>query len=246
MDENIINSINGIFEIDDDTNFKIKWRKSKKRKGIEIRIRNEHGSYKWLTYENIVNIHEDFKSSDPEGWFMQGIAFYIGKKYLSIQSYELLLKMIKEEENIIEDKYPNLDYIFEDKNLKKKTKKEEIFNKELIKNEGRIIHQAEGILKDLLHIYEFEDLFYADDDYGNMHECFSKEEALEFLPDEWELIRNKGEIIAKQDWDSGAPGIGAGVVTLYKFNNKYFVEHEAGIDEYSSKEEAMKQLTFIS
>ena len=79
-----------------------------------------------------------------------------------------------------------------------------------------------------------------------MWECDTKDEAIEYLPDEWELIRSNGEIIAEQDWDSGGPGIGAGTVTLYHYKDKYYVEHDAGIDEYQSKEKAMKQLQFIS
>jgi len=46
--------------------------------------------------------------------------------------------------------------------------------------------------------------------------------------DEWERIREEGEKIAYQDWDSGGPGAGAGQVSLYKYEGRYYVFHDAG------------------
>ena len=112
----------------------------------------------------------------------------------------------------------------------------------MVKKRGEVILKSEGIVNDYLYVYEFDNKYYVEDDDGEMWECNTKDEAIEYLPDEWELIRSNGEIIAEQDWDSGGPGIGAGVVTLYHYKDKYYVEHDAGIDEYKSKEEAMKQL----
>ena len=60
--------------------------------------------------------------------------------------------------------------------------------------------------------------------------------------DEWEKIRNEGDLIAEQEWDSGGPGAGAGVVSVYEFEGKYYVDHDAGIDEYETKEEALSQI----
>ena len=184
-DKNLINSINGEFDIEGIYLFKIVWRKSKKWKGIEIKIRNEYGDYKWLTYDKVINKHESFRLTDPEEWFMKGIAFEIGKKPLSIRGYELLLKKIKEEEKKIRNKYPNLDKIFEEKITDLQLKKEDKFNATLVKNRGKIILKSEGIILDYLYVYEFENKYYVDDDDGKMYECDTKDEAIEYLPDEW-------------------------------------------------------------
>jgi len=241
-DLDLIDSLNGEFDIIDIKHFKIKWRKSKKRKGIEIKIRNEYGYYEWFSYGEVINKHESFILTDGEEWFMKGIAFNIGKKPLSMQGYELLLEKIKEEDKNLKIKYPNLDNIFEEKITDLPLKKEDKFNSTLVKKRGEVILKSEGIVNDYLYVYEFDNKYYVEDDDGEMWECDTKDEAIEYLPDEWELIRSNGEIIAEQDWDSGGPGIGAGVVTLYHYKDKYYVEHDAGIDEYKSKEEAMKQL----
>ena len=49
-------------------------------------------------------------------------------------------------------------------------------------------------------------------------------------------------LIAEQEWDSGGPGAGAGVDYIYEFEGKYYVYHDAGIDEYETKEEALLQI----
>ena len=71
---------------------------------------------------------------------------------------------------------------------------------------------------------------------GHWLEDYEEEE------DEWGKIRNEGDLIAEQEWDSGGPGAGAGVVSVYEFEGKYYVDHDAGIDEYETKEEALLQI----
>ena len=59
--------------------------------------------------------------------------------------------------------------------------------------------------------------------------------------DEWELIRLKGKLIAEQEWDSGGPS-GGGIVSVYEFKGKYFVDNDAGMFEYDTREKAMLQV----
>ena len=56
--------------------------------------------------------------------------------------------------------------------------------------------------------------------------------------DLWETIRNKGELVASQEWDSGGPGAGAGEVDVYEYNGRFFVFHGAGASEYETLYEA--------
>ena len=59
--------------------------------------------------------------------------------------------------------------------------------------------------------------------------------------DEEELIRYKGKLIAEQEWDSGGPA-GGGVVSVYECKGKYFVDNDAGMFEYDTREKAMLQV----
>ena len=79
-------------------------------------------------------------------------------------------------------------------------------------------------------------MYYEDFGRGNLLEDYEEEE------DEWGKIRNEGDLIAEQEWDSGGPGAGAGVVSVYKFEGKYYVDTDAGMFEYETEEEAMLQI----
>lgn len=43
-----------------------------------------------------------------------------------------------------------------------------------------------------------------------------------------ERIRDEGEVVAEQEWDSGGPGAGAGVSRVIFFKGRYWGEHDAG------------------
>ena len=59
--------------------------------------------------------------------------------------------------------------------------------------------------------------------------------------DFWASIREAGELVASQEWDSGGPGAGAGVVEVYEYNERFFVFHDAGVSEYETLYEALRE-----
>ena len=58
--------------------------------------------------------------------------------------------------------------------------------------------------------------------------------------DLWEMVRNRGELVDSQEWDSGGPGAGAGEVAVYEYHGKFFVFHDAGATEYETLYEALR------
>ena len=55
------------------------------------------------------------------------------------------------------------------------------------------------------------------------------------------LIVNEGIEVAYQEWDSGGPGAGAGRVSVYRFRDRYYGSHDAGIDgPFMAKSAALK------
>ena len=58
--------------------------------------------------------------------------------------------------------------------------------------------------------------------------------------DVFERILEDGEEVACQDWDSGAPGAGAGRVSVYRYRDRFYVMHDAGLSgPYETKAEAI-------
>ena len=47
--------------------------------------------------------------------------------------------------------------------------------------------------------------------------------------------------MASQEWDSGGPGAGAGVVEVYEYHERFFVFHDAGVSEYETLYEALRE-----
>jgi hypothetical protein len=66
----------------------------------------------------------------------------------------------------------------------------------------------------------------------------------EELDDEWaemiqDAIHDEGELVGRQEWDSGAPGAGAGVVDVYRFRGLFVSENDVGsYGPYESFKEA--------
>jgi hypothetical protein len=58
-------------------------------------------------------------------------------------------------------------------------------------------------------------------------------------------VTEVGELLAELHWDSGGPGAGAGVVSMYGHNGKFYVSHDAGVDEYETAEEALERNGFL-
>lgn len=56
---------------------------------------------------------------------------------------------------------------------------------------------------------------------------FEDEDAEELL---FYRILEEGELVAYQDWDSGGPGAGAGRVSVYLFEGRYYGFHDAGME----------------
>ncbi len=54
-----------------------------------------------------------------------------------------------------------------------------------------------------------------------------------------------GELLAELHWDSGGPGAGAGVVCMYAYKEKFYVTHDAGVEEYETAEEALLENGFL-
>ena len=58
--------------------------------------------------------------------------------------------------------------------------------------------------------------------------------------DIFERILEDAEEVAFQDWGSGGPGAGAGRVSVYRYRDKYYVMHDAGLGgPYNTKAEAI-------
>lgn len=56
-----------------------------------------------------------------------------------------------------------------------------------------------------------------------------------------ERIFEDGQEVAYQDCDSGGPGAGAGRVSVYEYEQKFYVFHDAGMDgPFATKAEAIK------
>jgi hypothetical protein len=79
-----------------------------------------------------------------------------------------------------------------------------------------------------------------DDDSDN--EDFEEQEQEESEPD----LKEDGELLAELNWDSGGPGAGAGVVCMYGHNGKFYVSHDAGVDEYDTALDALKGGGFLT
>ena len=59
--------------------------------------------------------------------------------------------------------------------------------------------------------------------------------------DEFDRIRDEGEEVYWQDWDSGGPGAGGGRVSVYVYQRQFYVFHDAGIEgPYPTQEEAVE------
>lgn len=58
-------------------------------------------------------------------------------------------------------------------------------------------------------------------------------------------VTEVGELLAELHWDSGGPGAGAGVTSMYAYNSKFYVSHDAGVDEYETAEEALVEGGFL-
>ena len=68
---------------------------------------------------------------------------------------------------------------------------------------------------------------------------YGSEEDVDEDQDLSEIVREQGELLASQEWDSGGPGAGAGVVELYEYDRRYYVFHDAGVSEYDDPLEAL-------
>jgi hypothetical protein len=68
----------------------------------------------------------------------------------------------------------------------------------------------------------------------NPHELFHRVAVKgEELDDEWiddvgEIIRSEGQLVGRQEWDSGGPGAGAGTVDVYQFRGLFISENDVG------------------
>jgi hypothetical protein len=47
--------------------------------------------------------------------------------------------------------------------------------------------------------------------------------------DVFEKISSEGDLVARQEWDSGAPGAGAGVQYVYEFRGLFFATSDADV-----------------
>ena len=44
--------------------------------------------------------------------------------------------------------------------------------------------------------------------------------------DLWEAIRENGRLVARQEWDSGGPGAGAGTVDVYFYRDAFYSDND--------------------
>ena len=59
--------------------------------------------------------------------------------------------------------------------------------------------------------------------------------------DFFEVLLECGQEVAYQDWDSGGPGAGAGRVSVYRYRDRFYVMHDAGLaGPYNTKAEAIR------
>jgi hypothetical protein len=81
---------------------------------------------------------------------------------------------------------------------------------------------------------DMQELFYVRGKELNPHELFHRVAVKgEELDDDWiddvgEIIRSEGQLVGRQEWDSGAPGGGAGTVDVYQFRGLFISEDDAG------------------
>ena len=74
----------------------------------------------------------------------------------------------------------------------------------------------------------------------NTNECHEEEEEEEEEEEfDSSIVIYEGEELLSHHWDSGGPGAGAGVDTLYEYKGKYYVSHDAGIDKFDDPMEAI-------
>jgi hypothetical protein len=45
--------------------------------------------------------------------------------------------------------------------------------------------------------------------------------------DIWDAIRHEGRLVGRQEWDSGGPGAGAGVVDVYLYRGAFYADNDA-------------------
>lgn len=45
--------------------------------------------------------------------------------------------------------------------------------------------------------------------------------------DIWESIRDEGQLVGQQEWDSGGPGAGAGAISIYLYRGVFYFENDA-------------------
>ncbi|MBX9841062.1 MAG: hypothetical protein K2Z80_04555 [Xanthobacteraceae bacterium] len=73
----------------------------------------------------------------------------------------------------------------------------------------------------------------------------------EVLDEEWietcdDLVRSEGTLVGRHEWDSGAPGIGAGVIDIYRFRGAFFGDDDTGcFGPYASFAEAAEAMGFL-
>jgi len=94
---------------------------------------------------------------------------------------------------------------------------------------------------------------YMDETSGAKGERFEEtRETLQYLLsviDGWrhetqfERIREQGDMLAEQYWDSGGPGAGAGYVTAFDYHGVFLVVGDAGLRICPSREEAIRDAT---
>jgi len=58
--------------------------------------------------------------------------------------------------------------------------------------------------------------------------------------DDYERVVTNGIEVAWVDWDSGGPGAGAGRVTAYELDGRFYVAHDAGMSQYDTFEAAIE------
>ena len=73
-------------------------------------------------------------------------------------------------------------------------------------------------------------------------------ESVEEFIDEnfYDLVERYGFELAFQEWDSGAPGAGAGVVSLRRLWGRFFLFHDAGYTEFRTAYDAWAEITKIT
>jgi len=89
-------------------------------------------------------------------------------------------------------------------------------------------------------IYRLRDRFYLVGE-GRILGPFDEPDELEFEFYESDGLSDLGTVVAYQEWDSGAPGAGAGIVRVYRIEGLYFLDDDIGINgPYADKREPMR------